>query len=141
MWFNTFEDRLSDWNNLRKHCQFLSLEDSLLHINTWWFQAPIVTRRINWDEFPSWPGPWDLLANDNCCDLARALGIVYTIMMLDLPELETTSIAQTDQGNLVLEEHGKYILNWGPRELLNIQSVNITIHRQLMGEQLQRQLG
>ena len=51
------------------------------------------------------------------------------------------SIAQSDQGNLVLVEQGKYILNWAPRQLLNIESANINITRQINSDSLYQLIG
>jgi hypothetical protein len=61
--------------------------------------------------------------------------------MSSCPGIESLSVAQTDRGNLVLVNHGKYILNWAPGELLNIDSTAITITRQISAEQLQQHLG
>jgi hypothetical protein len=139
MWHISFEDRMRDWHALRQSAGHLSALEKYDCINNWWFQAPMVNRSIHWDEYPNWPDPWQLLANNNFCDLARALGIVYTVIMLDADS--DVSIAQSDQGNLVLVEQGKYILNWAPRQLLNIESANINITRQINSDSLYQLIG
>ena len=62
-------------------------------INDWWFKAPIINHLIYWEDSKSWPTPWHLLNNNGYCELARALGIVYTVMLVenytDLNELES----------------------------------------------------
>jgi hypothetical protein len=139
MWHISFEDRMREWHALRQSAGHLPAPEKYDSINNWWFQAPMVNRSIQWDEYPNWPDPWQLLANNNFCDLARALGIVYTVIMLDADS--DVSIAQSDQGNLVLAEQGKYILNWAPRQLLNIESANINITRQINSDSLYQLIG
>ena len=93
------------------------------------------------DDYEKWPNPWNLLADNIYCDLARALGIVYTMLMLDRKDVGTIQIAETDQGNLVLVDHGKYILNWGGDRLLNIEPTNFTITKSLDSSELVHLLG
>ena len=130
---------MRDWHVLRQSAGTLSAPEKYEIINDWWFRAPMVNKAITWDDYPKWPDPWQLLSDNNFCDLARALGIVYTIVMLDARS--DVSIAQSDQGNLVLVEQGKYILNWAPRQLLNIESANINITRQINSDLLYQLIG
>jgi hypothetical protein len=103
-------------------------------VNDWWFRAPIINKSISWQDYPNWPNPWQLLQQDGWCDLARALGIVYTLLLIDTNSSDSISLVNTNLGNLVLAGHGKYILNWVPGDLLNIESTPITIQRQLCGD-------
>jgi hypothetical protein len=50
-------------------------------------------------------------------------------------------IADTDRGNLVLVQGGKYILNWEPGEVLNISSTNIAVNKSLDSSKLVHLLG
>lgn len=131
MWPLTFEERLQDWRDLRDQCLLVDYETALHLINDWWWQAPIVNHYLHWDDNASWPDPWDLLADNHFCDLAKALGIVYTILMIDHPETACIELVQTVDSNLVQVNKGKYILNWAPRELLNNQSTQITVKKSL----------
>jgi len=131
MWPESYADRLQQWNLLRDRCRDLTADQALQTINDWWFLAPTTTRTIIWEEHEHWPNPWQLLANDRQCDLARALGIMYTLMMLEHAEITDLTLAQTDHDNLVLANQGKYILNWAPGQLLNIQSQAVQIRRQI----------
>jgi len=134
MWPVIFEDRLREWRQLRDNVASSPGDVGLMAINDWWFKAPMVNRHLSWDNCHKWPGPWDLLAEDTWCDLARALGMLYTITMHPQNQF-TTSLAQTSLGNLVLVEHGKYILNWAPGQILNRQSINFDISREIDGSQ------
>ena len=141
MWPVHFEERLASWYDLRQRNQSTTIEQALEDINNWWFQVPVVNRYLHIDDHAVWPGPWDLLADDTYCDLARALGIVYTIMMLDRDDMPKTKIIQTDDGNLVQVQDGKYILNWAPGELVNIQSTNTNTNKSLDSDSLRHLLG
>jgi hypothetical protein len=142
MWPSTPELRLLAWLDLRQAAkEQADLESALLSINDWWYQTPWRPYYLHWDDRVSWPGPWDLLADNQWCDLARALGIVYTIMILQRPDVTEVSIAQTDSDNLVLVNKGKYILNWNPGQLLNIGSKEIKIKNCIDSNELQHLLG
>jgi hypothetical protein len=141
MWPITFEERLQAWHDLRATAVTLPDSEKYLAINNWWFRAPMITRYLQWDKVDEWPGPWDLLSNDRWCDIARALGIVYTIMMLDPNCQHRIEIASTDRDNLVLIDQGKYILNWAPGELLNIESAQIQPIRSIPGLKLYNKIG
>jgi hypothetical protein len=141
MWPVHFEERLASWYDLRQRNQNTTIEQALENINNWWFRVPVVNRYLHIDDHEVWPGPWDLLADDVYCDLARALGIVYTVMMLDRDDIPNTEIIQTDDGNLVQVQDGKYILNWAPGELVNIQSTKTKINKSLSSDSLRHLLG
>lgn len=139
MWPVTFEERLQQWCQLREVIHDKNLEIQLMEINNWWFRAPMVNRSLRWDNCVSWPDPWDLLAQDGWCDLARALGIMYTVMLVT-PEVDV-SMAMVGDDNLVLVQQGKYILNWCPGEVLNNHSADIKITRHLGKDEIQKKLG
>ena len=136
MWQTDYHNRLADWANLRKQCNTLPLIDQLKLVNLWWGKAPIVNRAVHWNEVEFWPTPWELLTNSGYCDLAKALGIAYTLILLDKPLYQKLEIADTDQDNLVLVDSGKYILNWAPNELLNIHSNPIKVSRSIDSDAL-----
>ena len=119
-WPAIFSSRLDSWNQLRKSSQTLPVESALLAINHWWFNSPWQPYYLHWDDQPKWPDPWQLLSDNVYCDLARALGIVYTISMLDRADMAPTDLVLTDEGyNLVLVAKEKYILNWKSESIVN----------------------
>lgn len=129
MWETTYQERLLDWYQLRQHCQRYNQEQALYAINNWWWSAPIINRAVQWHDYPNWPNPWDLLNNNGYCELAKALGIMYTIMMIDYPLYTSLELVQVENDNLVLVDRGKYILNSAPGEILNIDSTSLSILR------------
>jgi hypothetical protein len=127
MWPNNFADRLESWNQLRTRAQILPLSDALTAINQWWFTSPWKSYYLHWDDQPNWPDPWQLLSDNVYCDLARALGILYTISMLDRADMAPADLILTEDGyNLVQVAKEKYILNWEPDAVVNtFQEVKI----------------
>jgi hypothetical protein len=113
MWCSTFEQRLAAWNLLRDRVRDQSKLDALSEINIWWQQTPWRAYHLHWDDRQDWPDPWQLLSDNIYCDLARGLGILYTITVLDRDDMQDAELIETEQGNLVQLDGGKYILNWG----------------------------
>jgi len=139
MWAQTFDQRLRAWYTLRESAQTLPVESALTAINTWWFQCPWQPYYLHWDDQSTWPDPWQLLS-DNCyCDLARGLGILYTITLLDREDLMSASLILSQTGhNLVLVDQTKYILNWEADTVVN-NNHEVVIHRQLTQNQIHKQ--
>ena len=141
IWSATFEQRLQAWHDVREQAQHdVTLEQALNRVNDWWWMAPM-SPKPSWWQSTSWPDPWALLAQDGFCDLARALGIVYTVLMLEHPDITDVTLIQYDDHNLVHVNQGKYILNWCPRQLLNIHSLTITPRQHIDGKTLKNLLG
>lgn len=127
MWPVDFAKRLESWNQLRNQCLLCSPELALLNINNWWFQAPWRPYYLHWDDCRLWPDPWQLLSDDQYCDVARGLGILYTLSLLDRADIAPVELVLTDSGhNLVLVDKTKYILNWEANSIVNtFQEVKI----------------
>jgi hypothetical protein len=120
MWHRSFSDRLSSWNKLRAQTQQQPLEQALLSINQWWFETPWVPYHLHWDDQTVWPDPWQLLDDNIYCGLARGLGILYTIAIINHSDIESAVLTEVDSDNLVLINKSKYILNWDSEEIVNI---------------------
>jgi len=120
MWPQTFDARLASWTFLREQCQNLPVESALARINDWWFRAPWQPYYLHWDDQLSWPDPWQLLSDNVYCEVARGLGILYTITLLDRADMAPAQLVLTDAGhNLVLVAKEKYILNWNATSIVN----------------------
>lgn len=136
----TFEERLQQWNRLREICSTLPLESCLLTVNQWWFQMAWCPYHLHWDDQPDWPDPWQLLSDNVFCDVARGLGIMYTITMLDRADLQDSRLVEEDQRNLVLVNKRKYILNYSHDDILNTYLESGKIRRELTQQQLKQKL-
>ena len=120
MWHKDFGDRLAAWNQLRNQSLNLPLEQSMAAINSWWFQPAWMPYHLHWDERAAWPDPWQLLEDNLFCPLARGLGILYTIAIINHPDIESAVLTEVSGDNLVLINKKKYILNWDRDEIVNI---------------------
>jgi len=136
MWPTTFDARMDSWTQLRNRCQNFPIKTALETINHWWFCAPWQPYYLHWDDQPTWPDPWQLLSDNVYCDLARGLGILYTISMLDRADITDAKLVLTEEGdNLVLVDKTKYILNWSPNSVVNTFQ-EVKIRRQLQQQQI-----
>ena len=136
-----YEERLVHWNQLRLENLDNNLDTALLAINDWWQMLPIDLHYLHWDDVKNWPDPWDLLGDGIFCSLAKSLGIVYTLQLINRPDINDIKLGQTKQGdNLVLVNQGKYILNWAPKQVLNNTTLQNKIARTMDSSAVQNKL-
>ncbi len=122
MWNDRYEDLLKEWYDLRQEAARLPIEDSLHLINNWWARAPMVNHYLHIVDYEDWPLPWDLLAEIGFCDIAKCLGIVYTILLIEHEDITSLHIVQTDNYNLVQVNDGQFTLNDALGEIVSDQN-------------------
>lgn len=138
-WPATFEARLDNWNQLRTQVADQPVESALETINSWWFQSPWTAYHLHWDDQNTWPDPWQLLSDNMYCEVARGLGILYTITCLNRGDMDSAQLVLTnDDRNLVLLDKSKYILNWDRTVVLNTSS-EIEVKKSLHQSQITQQ--
>lgn len=140
MWPRTFAERLESWTQLRNQASTGDVETALHAINAWWFHAPWRAYHLHWDDRAVWPDPWQLLSDNIYCDLARGLGILYTITILDRPDLQDSVLAEFGSDNLVLAANEKYILNWDSKQMLNITLERTKPRHSVTQQQIKQQI-
>lgn len=140
MWPQTFPERLTAWAQLRARAAQLPAESALHMINAWWFGAPWRPYHLHWDDQSTWPDPWQLLDDNVYCGLARALGIMYTVTMLDRPDLHDAVLIEVSGDNLVLVSQSKYILNWDADTVVNTSPDIPISRRQVSQDKIKQQL-
>ena len=128
-WTTDYTQRLKAWADLRRQAGSLPKQQALQLINDWWFGTPWRPYLLHWDDWQTWPDPWQLLEENQFCDLARALGILYTVHLCEIAS--TVAIAQHSDRHLVLVDDGLYVLNWEAGVLVNIASPKIIITKTL----------
>lgn len=131
MWPSNFDQRLESWYALRQQARQQPLLGCLTQINQWWLASPWQAYYLHWQDRDTWPDPWQLLSDNVYCDLARSLGILYTIMLLDRDDVSDAKIVEIDQGNLVLAAQEKYILNWERDIIVNTNLESTKFRNQL----------
>jgi hypothetical protein len=95
---------------------------------------------LHWDDQKDWPDPWQLLSDDQYCPVARGLGIMYTISMLDREDMQDAQMIEYQSDNLVLVSQEKYILNWDPDQVVNISLGKSKPRRQVSQEQIKQKI-
>ena len=118
---SSYDNRLQSWYNLRNKIKDLDLSQQCVEIDKWWQNAPLVNHYLHPIDLPTWPGPWELLVENTYCMLARALGMCYTLLLMDITDIELV-LATDVQGNdvsLVLVDNAKYILNYWPNTVIS----------------------
>lgn len=141
MWPKTFARRMESWYQLRTQASTLSAEQALLAINQWWFKSPWCAYHLHWDDQAQWPDPWQLLDDNTFCSLARGLGILYTITLLDRSDLQNCWMAEHDSDNLVHVPGEKYILNWDADQIVNITPRESHLRHRVSQQQLKQRIG
>ena len=140
MWSHTFPERLTAWADLRAQSASLPLETALEAINTWWFQTPWRPYHLHWDDQDTWPDPWQLLDDNIYCGLARGLGIMYTIAMIDREDIQHAELVEADGDNLVLINQSKYILNWDASSIVNTSPQTTLSRHRVSQDKIKQQL-
>jgi hypothetical protein len=124
MWNLRVGPRLAEWRLLRADISELDISDACNTVNTLWSKAPLSTGRLLDPEDPSsWPTPWELLAENEFCDLSKALGITYTLYLSshNYSDLELCIYSDGEEyRHIVLVDAGDYVLNFEPFKVVNI---------------------
>lgn len=113
---STYEARLQDWFQLRTSVTSLPIEQQCVTIDEWWQQCPLVTHHLHPQDIDNWPDPWELLSENTYCEVARALGMCYTLCLIGITDIELV-LARNNTGEdvvLVLVDNAKYIMNYWP---------------------------
>ena len=130
MWNLRPDERLRHWRQFRQDIGVLDLEIALKETSNLWSYAPYVAHYLHPDDHKQWPDPWTLIHENYYCDLAKCLGMLYTLY---LSVHYNTSIKQLDiliyqEGSNVFNtlwvNSGKYILNLEFNTIVNKSSIN-----------------
>lgn len=119
------EDRLKVWRDFRSSIGLIPLGSALGQIAEFWSRAPFTPYHLDSDDTTGWPDPWTLIYENVYCDVAKCLGIVYTILLSDhgnAVNIEFRIYEDVKTGyeyNLAWIDQGKYILNMVDGEVLN----------------------
>lgn len=107
--------RLQGWYRLRQSLADVTLESKCLGVDEWWQFAPLVTHYLHTDFVKDWPSPWELLADNEYCYFARGLGMIYTLHLLGVQDIEFVEAKDYNSEDvaLVLVDN-KFVLNYWP---------------------------
>jgi hypothetical protein len=133
MWYLKPEERLHEWRAFRKHLAGLSFDDAVKQTVNLWSYAPFVNHYLDHIEDKDWPTPWELVAENNYDDIAKAAGMLYTLFLSEHGKNHSFSLIEArgksglDTYNLVSIDDGKYILNFAFNEVIS----NLSLDKEL----------
>lgn len=138
MWPRNFTARLSQWTDLRARVQSLPADQCLSEINAWWFESPWSNFYLHWDDRKTWPDPWQLLHDNIYCSLARGLGILYTVTLLDRDDLNDAELVETGADNLVCINNGQWVLNYAADQITGIYPDIVNTPRRITHQDIKK---
>jgi hypothetical protein len=124
------KDRLDLWKQFRASLDSMTLQDSLTTLVDFWQGCPFIPYYLEPESCNHWPDPWKLILENYYCDLAKALGMLYTMHLtkhgqeLD-PQLRIYHDSkQRINYHIAYFCQGKYVLNLAEGAVVNKQQIN-----------------
>ena len=128
-----YETRLKFWSTFRSTIANLSIKEQCIEVDRFWQKTPYQNHYLHPDFMKEWPTPWQLLSDNIYCYYARALGMIYTLLLLGNKDIALVE-AKDDNNNevvLVLVDNAKYVLNYWPETVLNNRLTDFVIIKEL----------
>jgi hypothetical protein len=130
MWKLEASERIAHWRAFRLTLSGMSLGRAIQKTAEYWQSCPHTPHYLDPTEPETWPSAWDLITENYYCDIAKALGMLYTIAYSvhgqDLP-MQMCVYNDPETGyeyNLAIFDKGKYVINLLDGEVVNIDLVN-----------------
>jgi hypothetical protein len=123
-------ERIARWKSFRQQINQLALPDAAFETLQFWYSCPFIPYYLSSDDPKSWPDPWQLITENYYCDLAKALGIVYTLHLSEhgpTLEPEIRVYYDPDSGytyHVAYLCQGKYVINLIEAEVVNKEQIN-----------------
>ncbi len=123
-------DRLYRWKSFRQNLDNLSLEQAIVATQEFWASCPFCPFYLEDHDSTAWPNPWQLIEENVYCDLAKCLGIVYTLHLTSHrdaidPEIRIYYDNKTKYSyHIAYLCQGKYVLNLTEDEIVNKKQIN-----------------
>lgn len=118
---NDYYTRLREWHKLKESLKEADLQTVCIEVNRFWQQCPMSHHYLHPADMEDWPNPWQLLSDNTYCQYARALGMVYTLLLLGIYDIDLIDAIDynDEQAVIVLVGDEKYTLNWYPNTVIN----------------------
>jgi hypothetical protein len=143
VFLSDYYTRLRVWHELRASLQDTDLKTICIEVDKFWQWAPMSAHYLHIADVEDWPDPWNLLNDNDYCVYARALGMVYTLMLLGIKSIDIVEAIDYNRENvvLVLVDDAKYVINYWPNSVLNITLSDFTITKRLNISSLKKKIG
>jgi hypothetical protein len=79
MWKLEVGERIAHWRAFRLSIGGMPLERAIQVTAEYWQNCPYHPYYLDPNDAESWPSAWDLITENYYCDLAKSLGMLYTI--------------------------------------------------------------
>jgi hypothetical protein len=118
-------ERLARWKQFREEIGCLVLSDAINETQEFWKKCPFTPYYLDIENPTNWPDPWQLITENYYCDLAKVLGIVYTLHLskhseLIKPEIRVYYNSKTRHSFCIAWfDGGKYIVNLSEDTVVN----------------------
>lgn len=129
MWKLETIQRIGHWRTFRKSLDELSLPQAIDAVAEYWQSCPTMPFYLEPTLPDSWPDPWQLISENYYCDLAKALGMLYTLCLTKHgPGLNAQICVYYDPEtkytyHLAIFDSGKYVINLVDGAAVNIESI------------------
>jgi hypothetical protein len=135
--------RLREWHRLKESLTDYDLATICVEVDRFWQKAPLLNHYLHPDEIEDWPSPWELISDNHYCYYGRALGMVYTLLLLGVKELDFVDAIDDNKENvvLVLVDNAKYVLNYYPDSVLNMSLSGFTVVKHINISSLKKKIG
>lgn len=135
--------RLRAWHELKANLTNSDIETICINIDAFWQRCPLRTHYLHPDDIEIWPDPWQLLNDNDYCYYARALGMVYTLLLLGINDVDL--VEATDYNNvdvvLVLVDNAKYVMNYWPNSVVNTTLSEFRVNKKIDIESIIKKIG
>ncbi len=138
-----FFTRLRSWHDLRNNLKESDLGHICVEVDSFWQRCPLSNHYLHPDDIDSWPGPWELINDNEYCYYARALGMIYTLLLLGVKEIDFVEAKDYNNNDvvLVLVDNAKYVMNYWPNTVVNNNLNEFTIQKRINIDSLRRKIG
>ena len=130
MWKLETSERIARWRAFRLTIGGKPLDQAIEATAEFWQNCPHNPYYLDPNDASNWPSAWDLISENCYCDIAKALGMLYTLAYSNhghkLPmELRIYNDPETGYDyNLAVFDDGKYVINFLDSQSVNIQLVD-----------------
>lgn len=138
-----YETRLKNWYKLREDLINKDTKTKCIEIDNWWQKAPLLNHHLHPHDIGNWPDPWELLSENTYCEVARALGMCYTLLLLDVIDIKLV-LATNESGDdvvLVLVDNAKYVLNYWPNTVISNSLKDFKVVQELKLDTIIKKIG
>ena len=120
-------ERIREWAAFRHKIEKLPFEQALKETLECWMYAPMINNWMDYTDITSWPDPWELLEDSGYDELAKCIGIVYTMYLSGHNQHVYMIVIGIENGEyryIVSVDDGKYVLNYEWMEIVNKKHVS-----------------